>query len=71
MTNEAAAVALDAICAFCELRASTRRIPTTDGGERWEIRAVSITGVESWRIETDGLLDAVCQLAEQLGLDLG
>ncbi len=64
-------VAVQALCEMCELRASTRRIPTTDGGERWEIRAVSVTGVESWRIEADELLDAVCLLAEQLGLDLG
>lgn len=45
--------AVQALCAMCELRASTRRIPTQDGGERWEIRAVSVTGSESWRTEAD------------------
>ena len=62
--------AVQAMCAFCELRATTRRIPTPDGGERWEIRAVSVTGFESWRVEADELIDAVCLLAESLGLDL-
>ena len=63
--------AVQALCEMCELRAYTRRIPTPDGCERWEIRAVSITGSESWRVEADDLLDAVCLLAESLGLDLG
>ena len=45
-------------------------LPVTLTFERWEIRAVSVTGSESWRIEADGLLDAVCLLAESLGLDL-
>ena len=62
--------AVQALCAFCELRASTRRIPAPDGGERWEIRAVSVTGSESWRVEADELLDAVCLLVESLGFDL-
>lgn len=60
--------AVQALCAMCELRASTRRIPTPNGGQRWEIRAVSVTGSESWRVEADELIDAVCLLAESLGL---
>ena len=50
--------AVEALCALCDLSASTRRIPTPDGGERWEIRAVSITGSESWRVEADEMFDA-------------
>ena len=61
--------AVQALCAFCELCASTRCSPTQNGGERWEIRAVSATGSESWRIEADELLDAVYLLAGQLGLN--
>ena len=28
--------AVQALCAFCDLRAFTRRIPTPDGGERFK-----------------------------------
>ena len=65
MTYEAVA----ALCAFHQLRPSIHRIATDDGHKRWEIRAVSITGSEWWRVEADELLDAVCLLAEQLGLN--
>ena len=51
---------------MCQIRASSRRIPTDDG-ERWEIRAVTVTGGESWRIEADELMEAIIVLAEQLG----
>jgi hypothetical protein len=34
-----------------------------------QIRAVSITGVEVWRVEADELIDAVFLLEEQFGLD--
>ncbi len=61
--------AVAALCAFHQLRLSIRPIATDDGHKRWEIRAVSITGSESWRVEADKLRDAVCLLAEQLGLD--
>ncbi len=65
MSFEAAA----ALCAFHQLRPSVRPIATDDGHRRWEIRAVSITGSESWRVEADELIEAVGLLAEQLGLD--
>ncbi len=65
MTYEAVA----ALCAFHQLRPSIRPIATHDGHKRWEIRAVSITGSESWRVEADKLIDAVYLLADQLGLD--
>ena len=50
------------------LMAGQLREAVQGGGGRWEIRAVSVTGSESWQIETDGLLDAVCHFANQLGL---
>ncbi len=61
--------AVAALCALHQLRPSIRPIATDDGHRRWEIRAVSITGSESWRVEADELIDAVRLLAEQLGLD--
>ena len=61
--------AVAALCAFHLLRPSIRRIATDDGQRRWEIRAVSIRGVEVWRIEADELVDAMYLLADQLGLD--
>ena len=61
--------AIAALCAFYRLRLSIRRIATDDGHRRWEIRAVSITGSESWRVEADELADAVYLLADQLGLE--
>ena len=62
------ATTLGALCVVCQIRASTRRIPTEDGGKRWEIRAVTVTGGESWRIEADELMEAIVILAEQLGV---
>ena len=70
MFDHAAVATLDALCLFCELRASIRRLAVKDGPGRWEVRAVSPTGVESWRVEADELIEAVCLLAEQLGFDL-
>ncbi len=61
--------AVAALCAFHHLRPSIRPIATDDGHRRWEIRAVSITSSESWRVEADELIDAVYLLADQLGLD--
>ena len=68
--DRSATQTLHVMCAVCEVRAFTRRIPTEGGGERWLIRAVSQTGGESWRIETDELVEGVCVLAELLGVDL-
>jgi hypothetical protein len=51
--------AVAALCAHHQLRSSIHRITTEDGHRRWEIRAVSITGSESWRVEADELIDAV------------
>lgn len=66
-----AVATLDALCFFCELRASIRRLATEDGPGRWEVRALSPTGVESWQVEADELIEVVCLLAEQLGFELG
>ena len=60
--------AVAALCASHQLRPSIRPIATDDGHKRWEIRAVSITSSESWRVEADELIDAVYLLADQLGL---
>ncbi len=61
--------AVAARCAFHQLRPSIRPIATDDGHKRWEIRAVSVTGSESWRVEAGELIDAMRLLADQLGLD--
>ena len=61
--------AVAALCALHQVRPSIRPIFTHDGQKRWEIRAVSITGFESWRVEADELIEAVSLLADQLGLD--
>ena len=58
--------AVAALCASHRLRPSIRPIATDDGHKRWEIRVVSITGSESWRVEADELADAVYLLADVL-----
>ena len=70
VVDPTATATLAAICAECRLVACVCCVETRDGLIRWQIAALSRNRLEVWRIEAGTLIDAICQLAGQVGVDL-
>ena len=69
MPNTCACETLDARCNVCNVHCATYRIEDAEGEGYWTLEAIDDEGQE-YKVNHEDLLEAVCILAELLGVDL-